>query len=288
MTDVSELKAPVPAAEDYSVSTDLWQQLEKEIKKVSDRIDAGDDLQPEDVINVRELKKQVDNYVTSFNKAIASAQSEYKKMVSKRLSELGFGAIEQFVAKKRQEQTDIQNGRIAYKMGMLKEICSGLLKETKKLKDTVMAKELLPAFTARFPIVQSGAKSNDITDWVPYFSIMSRVITIMDTFFCDPKYEDAVLLPLHAGTIREFLAYARDGKEEHIVNIPTKFEEDYRLIHEEKLKANVRSKTDGMERIKQILEDIDSIPAANDAVKQMKMERAWEEISLIVRLINNK
>ena len=69
----TELLAPVPSASDYSVSADLWQRLEDEVIAVSNRIAAGDDLVPDDVANVQKLKKQVDNYVTGFNKAIRDA-----------------------------------------------------------------------------------------------------------------------------------------------------------------------------------------------------------------------
>ena len=75
----TELLAPVPAAADYSVSAELWQRLEDEIQMVSRRIDNGDELVPDDVANVQKLKKQVEAYVTSFNKAMRDAQGKYKK-----------------------------------------------------------------------------------------------------------------------------------------------------------------------------------------------------------------
>lgn len=283
---VKELLAPVPSASEYSVSVDLWQRLEAEIQTVSARIEAGDELVPEDVANVRKLKSQVDAYVTDFNREMSGAQTKYKKMVSDRLNELGYDNIEQFIMKKRQEQTALQNSRIKYKMDCLKEISDGLLARTERLKDVPMAKELLPAFTARFPKVQSGAKTNDITDWVPYFSIMQRTVNIMDGFFKDPKYEDAVLLPMYSGTIRELLAYAKDGKEEHLANVKIKFQEDRHFIEDEKLKQKFTSKAEGLAYIREILDDMGDMNKVSDAVKQVRTEQAWEEISKVVRLCN--
>lgn len=285
--ETTELLAPVPAASDYSVSADLWGRLEDEIRLVSDRITAGDELVPEDVSNVRKLKSQVDGYVTSFNKAMREAQSKYRGMVDRRLTELGYDNIEKFVAMKRQEQTSTQDGRIAYKMGTLKNLSDGLLARTEKLKDTPMARELLPAFTARFPKVQSGDKRNDITDWRPYFAVMSHAVSVMDTFFRDPKYEDAILLPIYSGTIRELLAYAKDGSEEHLANVKVKFIEDQHLIRAEKLKKRLKTKSDGVEYIRSIMEDMGGLEGLSEAAKTVRMEQAWEEISLIVRLINN-
>lgn len=285
---VTELLAPVPAAADYSVSIELWQSLENEIKSVSARIEAGDELVPEDVSNVRKLKAQVDKYVTDFNKAMRDAQAGYRKMVDRRLTELGFDNIEQFIAKKRQEQTVVQDSRIAYKMECLKTISDGLLERTKKLKDMPIAKELLPAFTARFPKIQSGAKSNEVTDWKPYFAVVQHVITVMDTFFCDPKYEDAVLLPLHSGTMRELLAFAKDGKEEHLASVIVRFKEDGPYIRNEKLRQSLKSKADGIGRIRDILKDLDEMDGMSEGAVKIRTEQAWEEISLIVRLVNSQ
>lgn len=285
---MKELLAPVPAAADYSVSADLWQRLEDEIQAVSKRIKAGEDLMPEDVTNVRKLKTQVDTYVASFNKAMRDAQSKYKEMVEKQLIELGYKEIEDFVAKKRQEQTKTQDARIATKMDMLKTISDGLLAHTEKLKDMSVAKELLPAFTARFPNVQSGAKTKDIKDWKPYFAVMSRTVMVMDTFFRDPKYEDAALLPISSGTMRELLAYAKDGNEEHLANVQTQYVQDQALIRAEKMKQSLKTKEDGIAYIKKVLKEFeDEDGEISEAVKHIKTEQTWEEISLIVRLVNN-
>lgn len=282
----TEFLAPVPSANDYTVSADLWQRLETEIQTVSERIKAGDELVPDDVTNVRKLKSQVDKYVTDFNRAMKEAQTLYRKMVDKRLTELGFDEIERFTAMKRQEQTDLVNSRMAYKMECLKTISDGLLAQTKRLKDMAVATELLPAFTARFPNIQSGAKNKDITDWKPYFAIIHRTMTVIDTFFCDPEYEDAALLPLHSGTIKELLAFAKDGKEEHLANVTVKYKEDEPLIRMEKLKASLKTKEDGINQIRQILDNMGSLEELSEGARQVRTEQTWEEISLIVRLTN--
>lgn len=284
---MEELLAPIPAAADYSVSTELWERLENEIKTVSARIDKGEELIPDDVANVRKLKSQVDSYVMDFNREMRNSQDKYKRMVEARLKDLGYDHIEQFIEKKKQEQSMTQNNRIACKMDKLKKISDDLLSGTKRLKDVSMSKELLPIFTARFPKVQSGAKNNDITDWTPYSAVMSRVINILDVFFCDPKYEDAALLPISSFTIRELLAYTKDGKDNHLTNIPTMFEKDKPLIHEEKLKRSMKSKMDGIKHIQNILDEIKDIGSLSPDIQQLRAEQAWKDISTIVRICNN-
>lgn len=286
--EMTEMLAPVPAAADYSVSAELWQRLEAEIVAVSGRIEAGDELVPEDVANVRKLKSQVEGYVTSFNKAMGDAQAQYKSMVARRLTELGYDNIEQFILKKRQEQTKECNSRETAKMNILKGLSDGLLARTHRLKDTSIAKELLPAFVARFPNVQSGAKNKDIKDWKPYFNIMTHTVTLMDAFFCDPKYEDAVILPIYSGTMRELLAYAKDGNNEHLTKAVAKYQEDQSYIKTEKLKQSVKTKEDAVEHIRQILDSIGDTGSLSEAAKTVRIEQAWAEISDFVRLINNQ
>lgn len=284
----TELLAPMPSAADYSVSAELWQRLENEIILVSDRIKAGEELVPDDVVNVQKLKKQVDNYVTGFNRAIRDASVDYRKLVDRRLTEIGFNTIDDFVKKKRQEQTAEQDKRVAYKMGMLKNIAEQLIMRTKILKDMPVAKELLPAFVARFPKVQSGAKSNDINDWRPYFNIMAHTVSLIDTFFSDPGYEDATFLPLYSSTIKELLAYARDGNPEHLEDFKSRYEEDQKYIREEKLRQRLQTKEDGIREISSILEDINNMDSRSDAVHELRIGQAWEDISRVVSLINSK
>ena len=87
--------------------------------------------------------------------------------------------------------------------------------------------------------------------------------------------------------MRELLAYAKDGKDEHILNVPVKFEQDQQFISDEKLKSELKSKAGGIIRIKQILDDMGDMEAISDSVKQVRTEQTWEEISRIVRLVNN-
>lgn len=284
----AEMLAPVPSAADHSVSADLWNRLEAEIEAVSVRIDAGEKLVPDDITNVRKLKSEVDSYVTGFNKAMRDAMDNYKKMVARRLADLGFDRIEQFVAMKRAEQSRDQDARIAVKMDALKMLSDGLIARTTKLKDMSVASELLPAFVARFPKVQSGAKGNDITDWKPYFSVMYHTVMVMDTFFNDPVYADAGLLPIYSGTIRELLAYARDGKQEHLEAVRTKYGQDAELIRIEKLRRSLTSKEDGIFHIRHILNSMGDMGALDSSTREMAIGRVWSEITDIVRLVNNR
>ena len=94
-------------------------------------------------------------------------------------------------------------------------------------------------------------------------------------------------MPLSSGTIRELLAYVKDGKDEHLANVQVKYKEDQGYIRVEKLRAVLVSKEDGLQRIRKILDDMEDMGSISDAAKHVRMEQAWEDISLIVRLVNS-
>ena len=173
--------APVPNSADYTVSAEVWSALAAEINAVSKRIDDGEELTPEDVVNVRGLKKQVESYLTLFNKAMRDAQADYKGLVARQLEQLGYGKIESYIQEQRKKQTDEQNERLAEKQQKLRELVSEKLEGTKVLKSTSLAGELLPAFVHRFPNVNSSAKTKEITNWEPYGAVIRMSMVMLDS-----------------------------------------------------------------------------------------------------------
>lgn len=236
------IMAPVPSADDYTASVDLWEALTMEIDSVVARIDRGEELTPEDVVNVRSLKKQVESYLTMFNKAMRDAQVKYKDLVAKQLAALGYGKIETYIATRREKQTKEQADRQVAKQAKLKAIVESAITDTVHVKDTVLAGELLPAFTARFPIVNSGAKNSGIANWGPYEAIVKTTLQMLDVFFSDPVFDGAKTLPLPSATMAGLLAYVRDGDLGHLSVMRTVFAKDAELLIMQKLRTAVTDK----------------------------------------------
>lgn len=248
----SLVRASVPNPEEYTVSTEIWEALTTEINTVVGRIDAGEVLTNEDVKKVRSLKKQVDTYLTTFNKAMRSAQDSYKQVIAKQLDDLGYNKIEVYIQKQHAAQVQEQNQRMSAKMGKLKEIIDAKIEGTAKLKETTLASELLPAFTSRFPEINSGAKNKEVSNWAPYEAVITSVVRILDAFFC--QYPKTCQLPLMSATMRNLLQYVKDGNIEHISDMPSAIKADEHLIRQWELRQEITDEGVALNKIHDILE----------------------------------
>lgn len=246
------VRASVPNPEEYTVSAEIWDALTTEINTVAGRIDAGEILTNEDVKKVRSLKKQVDTYLTTFNKAMRSAQDSYKQVIAKQLDDLGYNKIEVYIQKQHAAQVQEQNQRMSAKMGKLKEIIDAKIEGTITLKKTTLAAELLPAFTSRFPEINSGAKNKEVSNWAPYEAVITSVVRILDAFFC--QYPKTCQLPLMSATMRNLLQYVKDGNIEHISDMPSAIKADEHLIHQWELRQEITDEGVALNKIHDILE----------------------------------
>ena len=250
---VINIPAPVPNGNDYTVSAEIWEALKDEINAVAIRIDDGEQLSPEDVTNVRNLRKQVESYLTTFNKAMQNAQAEYKNLVNKQLVALGYDKIDNYILKQRQKQQAEQNLRLATKQNQLRAIVEKQIESTSLVKQTVLAHELLPAFASRFPNVNSSAKTKDITNWGPYEAVITTSLNMLDVFFHDPLFEGAMTLPITSATMQQLLKYIRDGQLEHLSCMRDIFAKDQDYLTQQKLRVEIVSKNIALEKITEVL-----------------------------------
>lgn len=258
------IAAPVPNAEEHTLSPEIWDALMEEINRVTARISAGEELVPEDVERVRALKKQVDNYLTVFNKALRNAQDTYKKLVENQLKDLGYPVIEQYILTQRKKQADAQNAKIAEKQRTLRDIVEKEVAGTRFLKGTAIAGGILPAFTHRFPKVNSAAKDKEIRDWGPYEAIVSSTVLVLDVFFSDKAYEGAALLPITSATMQCLLSYVRDGDTNRLLTMRDTFAKDAGILQAQRLRQKITDKDIALACIKDIMEQ--ELPA-NEKIK---------------------
>ncbi len=249
------IMAPVPNSDDYTVSVDLWTALTTEIDSVVARIDGGEELAPEDVTNVRSLVKQVESYLTSFNKAMRDAQAKYKGLVAKKLESLGYPKIEAYIQVQRKKQVDDQNARIAAKQAGLRARVEQAMEQTVHVKETALKNELLPAFAARFPVIGSGAKGKDISNWSPYEAIIGNTLKMLDIFFHDKAFDGATNLPVTSATMSQLLAYVRSGDLNLLSVMRQIFAKDAELLTANKLRTEITTKEVALSRIGEILKE---------------------------------
>lgn len=256
--------APVPKAEEHTLSPEIWDALMNEINGVTARILAGEELVPADVERVRALKKQVDNYLTVFNKALRKAGDEYKKLIENQLKDLNYPIIEQYILMQRKKQADAQNAKIAEKQRCLRDIVEKEVAGTRFLKGTAIASGILPAFTHRFPKVNSAAKDKEIGDWDPYEAVIHSTIFVLDVFFSDKAYDGAALLPITSATMQCLLSYVRDGDANRLLTMQDTFAKDARILQAQRLRQKITDKDIALACIDDIMKQ--ELPA-NEKIK---------------------
>lgn len=251
--DTIQIPAPVPNGKDYTVSSEIWEALKDEINVVVNRIEAGEQLSPEDVTNVRSLKKQVEGYLTTFNKAMRDAQAKYKELVHQQLTDLGYDKIETYIVTQRKKQQTEQNTRLIQKRIKLRTLVETQLADTVYVKQTVLANELLPAFTSRFPNVNSSAKTKEISNWGPYEAVVKTTLNMLDVFFGDDVFKGAVTLPITSATMQQLLKYVRDGQLDHLTMMREIFAKDGEYLAQQKLREEITSNEIALDKINTIL-----------------------------------
>lgn len=251
--DTIQIPAPVPNGKDYTVSSEIWEALKDEINVVVNRIEAGEQLSPEDVTNVRSLKKQVEDYLTTFNKAMRDAQAKYKELVHQQLTDLGYDKIETYIVTQRKKQQTEQNTRLIQKRIKLRTLVETQLADTVYVKQTVLANELLPAFTSRFPNVNSSAKTKEISNWGPYEAVVKTTLNMLDVFFGDDVFKGAVTLPITSATMQQLLKYVRDGQLDHLTMMREIFAKDGEYLAQQKLREEITSNEIALDKINTIL-----------------------------------
>lgn len=247
------VKAPVPSAEEHTVSPELWEALTAEINAVVTRIDAGEELTPEDVKQVRSLKKQVEEYLGVFNKAMRNAQDTYKQLIAKQLDDLGYTKIENYITVQRTKMVNEQNQRLSAKQNKLRELVTDMLAKMPHLQKTALAGELLPAFVHRFPNINSSAKTKEITNWGPYEAVIRTTLGILETFFADPVFEGAMTLPVTSATVQQLLRYVREGDLSILSVMRTVFAKDAEYLKTERLKKEITTKEEALTKIAEIM-----------------------------------
>lgn len=249
ISQVAEITPDINLAE-HAISNAVWESFQAEIIAVKQRIDAGEELDPTDVKRVQSLRREVDEYVTTFSREMRATQESYKAAVLARLNDIGYATVENYILKKRTEQTAEQNLRVASKLEALTLIINTVVDKLPILSGTVLAPELVPAFLARFPKIKSAAKSNDITDWDTYGLVIQSNLALVEKFLSDDRYADVKRLPIYAKTIQQLLKYIRTGQDELFKEMKVLIVSDQPIIDDLNLREAITTQTEALNLIK--------------------------------------
>ena len=223
--------------ETYEVTTGIWETLEAEITKITTLIDSGDELQPDDVKNVQALAKQVREYGVGYRKAITSEATNYKNILDTKLEELGYGKVEAYVAEKRTIQNNAINKRLNDKLTKFNSIVNTKLASTTCLKTSSIQSYVVNNLASRFPKLNSGAESKEITNWKPLEAVISSTIDKVEAIMVENPI--IASLPAHSQTMRTLSDYLTTGNEDSVTDIKAIIMMDKGLIQEVALKPRV-------------------------------------------------
>lgn len=235
----------------YEVVDDVWAKLTSEIQRIRALISAGSELKPEDFNTVKALSKQIRDYGENYRKAISTQSTQYKSKLDEELERLGYGEIETYLNGKRAEQRTKVSTRLNAKLTKFNTMVASELAKTTYLKSSVLASYVANNLAKRFPKLNSGAESREISNWSPIESVIRMSITAVDKILID--YPVITNLPAQSKTIRTLAEYLETGSAPLIADMRGLLKEDTPLLQQLALKARVKTNADTVSEIQGII-----------------------------------
>lgn len=200
----------------YTIPEELWASIKEETTRLTAILDSGGELQPSDVQKVTSSVRQLESAQDVYSAAAAKAVKLYKSNIAKRLSEIGYQRIDNYISVKKQEQKNLLSKTLTEKLVTFNQLVDECLSETKHLKDSAL-KEAVPNHLLHlFPKVNSGAKANAISDWAPIKTVISNLLNHVDATY-QPIYHQ---LPISSQTILLYAKVLQTGDLELLKKLP--------------------------------------------------------------------
>lgn len=235
----------------HVVSESLWQELSDEIIRVTNLINSGAELSPEDFTHVRNLNKRVDEFGKEYNRTITAIGSAYKRMLTDKKAELGYGVIEDYIARKRQEQVAQTNERQRIKLDFFNQLLEAALVEHPLINQTGLRETVLNNFISRFPKVNSGAQGSDIKNWQPIATVIKTTLDNVET-----KLEEnpsILQLPIYSESMKTLSAYLRTGDAHHLSQLEEKLMIDRKMLEDSLIRQQLTDESVAVNMLQNIL-----------------------------------
>lgn len=235
----------------YMVPETMWHDIENEINELRQRIANNDDIQPEDVVQVQNLVKQVDDFGTNYTRAINKTSKEYKAYLQYKLKELKYDEITAYIAKRRAEHDKEVTARMTAKIAKLNEIINNELALHPTLAATGLKETLPNLFIGRFPKINSGAVSNEIKNWKPIESVIkTQMDKVEELLNLNPTI---CFLPIYSQTFQTLARYFRSGDINILASIPEVFKTDADLLRNIIIKQQMSTSDDLLKLVSDVM-----------------------------------
>lgn len=250
----------------YQIAPQLWDAITSEVNRLLPSIQSGEELTPDDIKEVRRLVGLVQNASKQYNKALTESYRNYKSILEQKLIEIGYGYIDEYITKKRQEQqTEISN-RLTEKVNRFTNYVQSQIQETEHLKETHFVGAIPGQLMTLFPNVNSGAQTKEIKNWQPIEDIIREMIHYADTQIT-PIIKQ---IPSSSNIAQTFGKYFTTG--------------DRTLIHPDNLKANLKLDQEWL-REKMIAEQLTSEEILLQMIGAIAAENTNDSLNQIRQLI---
>lgn len=258
----------------FMVPDTTWAAISSEITTLRERIANQEELEPQDVVKVQTLVKQVEEFGKGYSKEVNNTARRYKTFLSKKLEELGYSEISNYVANRKRELDRQTNARMADKMAKLTDIVHKELEQHPVLNSTGLKETMVNLFIGRFPKMNSGAISNEIRNWKPIESVIK---TQMDKAEEVLKLNPAMLyLPVYSQTFQTLASYLRTGDVQILATLPEVFKGDADLLRNVVIKQQMQTTDDLLNLIQGVMS---SQEPSDDKLQQIKqLILIWDTI----------
>ena len=182
----------------YAVPEATWLNLSNEIQALSVRIQAGEELNDSDFTKLKATVNDIEDYGKAFTKAVNQQSKQYKQWLEWKLKDIGYDQVKNYMAQQKLKNDQLINQRMNQKLNKFREIIQEELSLHPLIASTGLSETILNMFIGRFPKINSGAVSNEISNWAPIQSVvhinMGQVEEILEA------NKVMLYLPLHSNT----------------------------------------------------------------------------------------
>lgn len=232
-----------------------WEALQAETQRVLALLDNGDEeLTPDDIKDVRALKRELDMSIKEYNKRIRQTADNYKQLAEEKLEEIGYPRIEAFVEQKKQEHKNELNQRINTKQAKFRALVEDALDKTEFLSNLSIAAHFEAGLLQLFPDVSSGAKNKENMDEETISKVINHIFKAIETNLTElPKSQWVIQLPPQSNTLRLVMDIIRTGDLKQATSIADAYKQDQYYIEDLQLMQAVTSTSSALAVIQAIL-----------------------------------
>ena len=243
---MSELMLQLASQTGYNLTESTWEETKAEIHRVKALIESNAELTPEDVKDVTQFAKKIQDLGANYKKAINKTAKDYNDYLTALLSAEGYDVIVDFIEQKKKAHQLEVSERINEKVTQYRDIIDSELMSHPLVSSTSLKDVVYNAFLSRFPNISSGDKRKIIKDW-DAIRLVVKTHVLKD-------YPIISQLPAGSHSLMALTEYLKISAEYGLQNISAILQQDRTLIEQIALRQQVPTADAAVQLIMQVLQ----------------------------------